>query len=88
MKHLIRTEREGKGGEKEGIWFDADEYTLEEARAEFEQYEETDQDGESYTGYEYDGDRFDSVIYLGKFEDEEMPRSDSDFIDIIMKRIK
>lgn len=35
MKHVFKAQKLGWNKEKEGVWFDADEYTVEEARAQF-----------------------------------------------------
>jgi hypothetical protein len=59
--------------EQEGVWFDADYYTREEAEAEFKPYHDITQRGYPYTGYEYDGQRYHDYTYLGLYEDDEMP---------------
>ena len=35
MKHVFKALKMGWTGEQEGVWFDADQYTKEEAIAEF-----------------------------------------------------
>lgn len=56
MRHVFKAKKLGWGDDKtEGIWFDADEYTKEEAEAEFKPYQGVTQRGYDYTGYEYDG---------------------------------
>ena len=87
MTHVFKATKLGWNEEKEGIWFDSDEYTEEEARAEFEEYKETTQGGYPYTGYEYDGQRYHDVTYLGEFEDDEVPHNDDELFDILAKRI-
>lgn len=74
--------------EKEGIWFDADQYSVEEARAEFKPFKGTTQRGYPYTGYEYDGQKYHDVTYLGEFEDDEVPRNNTEFLDALIKRHK
>lgn len=86
MKHLFKATKLGWGGEKEGIWFDSHKYIEEEARAQFEEYEGTTQKGHPYTGYEYDGQRYHSIAYLGEFEDDEMPRNDDELFEVLAKR--
>lgn len=88
MKHLFRATKIGWKKEKEGVYFDSDHFTEEEAKAEFKPYQGTTQKGYPYTGYEYDGQKYHDVIYLGQFEDEEMPHSDTELMDIISKRKK
>ena len=69
MKHVFKATKLGWEKEKEGIWFDSDDYTAQEAKDEFKPYEGTTQRGYSYTGYEYDGQKYHDVTYLGEFED-------------------
>ena len=88
MRHVFRATKLGWDKEREGIWFDSDDHTREEAEAEFKTYEGTTQRGYPYTGYEYDGEKYHDVTYLGEFEDDDMPTSDSDYIDKKLKRKK
>lgn len=88
MKHVFRATKLGWEKEKETIWFDADQYTVEEAKKEFKPFEGTTQRGYPYTGYEYDGQRYHDITYLGEFEDEEMPHNNIELLDILMKRLK
>lgn len=79
MRHVFKAKKPGWGDDKtEGIWFDADDYTKEEAEAEFKPYQGVTQRGYDYTGYEYDGERYHHYTYLGEFEDDDMPTSDAD----------
>lgn len=56
MRHVFKGKKLGWGDDKtEGVWFDADHYTKEEAEAEFKPYQGVTQRGYDYTGYEYDG---------------------------------
>ena len=48
MKHIFKATKLGWEKEKEGIWFDSDDYTAQEARDEFKPYEGTTQRGYSY----------------------------------------
>ncbi|MDD7637060.1 MAG: hypothetical protein PUJ55_08990 [Clostridiales bacterium] len=86
MKHLFRATKLGWDKEQEGVWFDSDHYSEEEAHAEFKPYHGTTQRGYDYTGYEYDGQKYHDVTYLGEFEDDELPHNNSELIDIIPKR--
>jgi len=73
MRHVFKATKIGWAEEKEGVWFDSNYYTLEEAWAEFKEYEGITQQGYPYTGYEYDGQKYHDVVYVGEFEDDEMP---------------
>ena len=88
MKHLFRATKIDWEKEKEGVWFDSDAYSKEEAEAEFKPYQGTTQRGYPYTGYERDGQKYHDVTYLGEFEDDELPHSDTEFLDAILKRKK
>lgn len=81
MKHLFRATKLGWDKKREGIWFDSDEYTKEEAEAEFKPYDGITQNGYSYTGYEYDGEKYHDYTYLGEFEDDKMPRNEGELIE-------
>ena len=78
MRHVFRATRIGYPPTQEGIWFDADRYTKEEAIAQFTPYEGITQRGYPYTGYEYDGIRYHDFTYLGLYEEDKMPRSNYD----------
>ena len=80
MRHVFRAQKFGWDEEQEGVWFDSDDYTREEAEAEFHAYEGSTRDGYPFTGYEYDGQKYYNYLYLGEFEDDKMPRSNKDFI--------
>lgn len=86
MRHVFKATKIGWDEEKEGVWFDSDHYTKEEAEAAFEPYQGTTQRGYPYTGYEYDGQKYHDVTYLGEFEDDEMPRNDDDWFKSLLKR--
>lgn len=88
MKHLFRAKKMGWEEEQEGVWFDSDDYTKEEAEQEFKEYHAISQKGYPYTGYEFDGVKYHDVTYLGEFEDEELPHNDSELIRAILKRHK
>ncbi len=87
MRHVFKATKLGWNSEKEGVWFDSDQYSAEEAQAEFKPYQGVTQRGYPYTGYEYDGQKYHDVTYLGEFEDDEMPRNDSDLLSALLKRL-
>lgn len=76
MKHVFKATKLGWEKERDGIWFDSDIFSKEEAMAEIKEYQGTTQRGYPYTGYEYDGQRYHDVTYLGEFEDDEVPHND------------
>jgi len=86
MRHVFKATKIGWDEEKEGVWFDSDEYTKEEAEAQFKPYEGVTQRGFPYTGYEYDGQKYHDYTYLGEYENDEMPRNDGDFFASLLKR--
>ena len=46
------------------------------------------QRGYSYTGYEYNGVKYHDITYLGQFEDDELPKNDLEYMDILIRRNK
>ncbi len=88
MKHVFKATKLGWEKEKEGIWFDSDDYIAQEAKDEFKPYEGTTQRGYSYTGYEYDGQKYHDVTYLGEFEDDEVPLNDLELLDYRLRHFK
>lgn len=88
MKHVFRATKIGWKKEQEGVWFDADKYSKEEAEAEFKPYEGITQRGYSYIGYEYDGQKYHDYLYLGEYEDDEMPKDNNEFIESLLNREK
>ena len=79
MRHLFRATLFGWDEEKEGVWFDSNDYTREEAEAEFKPYHAISQKGYDYTGYEFDGQKYHDYTYLGEFEDDKMPHNDEEY---------
>lgn len=73
MRHVFKATKLGWAEEQEGIWFDADQYTKEEAMESINEYQGVTQKGYPYTGYEFDGQKYHDVTYLGIFEDDQMP---------------
>ena len=57
----------GWAEEQEGIWFDSDNYTKEEAEQEFKEYHAISQRGYPYTGYEYYGERYCQVFFANSY---------------------
>lgn len=78
MRHVFFTKQLGWDGPAEGIWFDSEEYTEKEAKAQFKEYVGTTQKGYPYKGYEFEGDKFYSVEYIGEFPANDMPSDDFD----------
>lgn len=74
MRHVFRATRIGWNGKQDGVWFDADQYTQEEAEAQFKPFQGVTQQGYPYTGYEYDGVRYHDFYYLGLYDDDDMPQ--------------
>lgn len=48
MKHVFKATKMGWDKEKEGVWFDADSYSEEEAKAQFKEFKGTTQRGYPY----------------------------------------
>lgn len=86
MKHVFRATKIGWDQEQEGIWFDSDQYTKEEAEAEFKPYEGTTQRGYQYTGYEFDDQKYHDVTYLGEYEDDNIPKKNDEYIQNILDK--
>ena len=86
MRHVFRATKLGWDREQEGVWFDAEKYTKEEAEAQFKPYQGTTKDGYPYTGYEYDGQKYHDYLYLGVYEDDKMPRNNDEYIDSLLNR--
>lgn len=88
MNHLFRAKRMGYEEERDGIYFDANHYSLEEATAQFKPFQGISQKGFPYTGYEYGGVKYHDFQYLGEFPENEMPRNDDEYIEFLLKRNK
>lgn len=75
-RHVFKCKKLGWGNDYEGVWFDADYYTREEAYDQFEKVEhETVKNNHvvPYAAYEYDGQLYYSIRYMGVFDENEMP---------------
>lgn len=88
MKHLFRATKFGWEKESDAIWFDSSVYTKEQAEAEFKQFSGTTQRGYPYVGYEYDGQRYYKIVYLGEFEDDGLPRNNNELCAAIIAKRK
>ena len=82
MRYVFKCIHQGWDAETEGIWFDAEDFTLDEAWKQFKEVKRQTllDNGHwvDYTAYEYEGELFYKVFYLGLFEDDNMPMSDYD----------
>ena len=76
----------GWEGKKDGIWFDADEYSKEEAIAQFKPFEGINKRGYPYTGYVYGGIKYYDFTYLGLFENNKMPKNDDDYYMYLLNK--
>lgn len=85
MRHVFRVTKLGWEKEKKAIWFDSSLYTKEEALACFKPYEGITQRGYPYTGYEFAGEKYHDIIYLGEYPDDGMPENDNDYLDHLMQ---
>ena len=88
MKHLFKATKIGWEKQKEGIYFDSDDFTAEEAKKQFKEFQGTTKKGYPYTGYEFDGQKYHDVHYLGEFEDNELPQNDIELLNAIIKKHK
>ncbi len=88
MRHVFRATKIGWERESEGVWFDSNLYTKEEAEAQFKPYEGTTQRGYPYTGYEFQGQKYHDYAYLGEFPDDDMPKDTDDYINRILKQLE
>lgn len=75
--HVFRCKKMGWAGSEECVWFDATQYDRYSAEAQFiEQTGYTEKaNGESYpyTYYEYDGEKYYDIYYLGEYDYDNMP---------------
>ena len=85
MRHVFRATKLGWNAESEGVWFDTSLYSKEEAEAQFKPFEGTTQRGYPYTGYEYDGQKYHDVLYLGEYEDDKIPRNNREYLDSLIR---
>lgn len=78
MVHVFRCKLLGWSNENDIVYFDTNLYSEDEAKAQFiECYGETTKgNGRDYpyTYYEYDGEKYYSVKYLGVMDYNDMPR--------------
>ena len=79
MRHVFKATKLGWDEEKEGVWFDSDYYTKEEAEEQFVPYvDKSPISGFIYTAYKFGGQRYHDYEYLGEFEDDDMPQNDTE----------
>lgn len=75
-RHVFKVIHQGWDKTAEGIWFDADDYTEEEAKAQFQEVQKESFKNDhwvTYTAYDYQGELFYDVQYLGVFDEDNMP---------------
>ena len=77
MRHVFRADVKDQDGVWDGVWFETDEYTRDSAEALFER-----RDDES--GFDYYGESYSDVTYLGVFRDDQMPQTDSDCVQALI----
>lgn len=81
--HVFKCKKMGYDEEEVGIWFDADVYSERDAKSQFhERYGETKKsNGEYYpfTYFEYEGEKFFDVEYVGLFDEDNLPHGFSGF---------
>ncbi len=88
MRHVFRATLIGWDKEQDFVWFDSNQYTKEEAEAQFKPYQGITQKGYPYTGYEFDGQKYHDFYYLGEYEDDDMPKSNLDYVDRLINKMK
>ena len=74
--HVFKATKMGWDNESEGVWFDTDLYTREQAEAQFVPVEKMCEKNGGYypyTCYEYDSQTYHHYVYLGIFDYEHMP---------------
>lgn len=77
MRHVFRADVKDQDGVWDGIWFETDEYTRDSAEALFKRRD----DG---NGFDYYGESYSDVAYLGVFRDDQMPQTDSDCVQALI----
>lgn len=88
MKHLFKAKKLGWKEEEEGVWFDASKFTKKQAEAQFKPYKGITDRGYPYTGYEFDGQKYHDYKYIGKFEDDKLPKNDNDIFNYLLSKFK
>lgn len=86
MRHVFIATRMGYGI-SEGIWFDSNLYTKEEAIAQFEPIQDFNANGYPYTRYIYDGIDYRNFEYLGEYEDDKMPTNNREYVDYLLSKL-
>lgn len=75
-KHVFKATKMGWSGDADCVWFDADLYSKEEAYAQFTPVQKESLKNNrwvTYTAYEYDGETYHHIQYMGIFDEDEMP---------------
>lgn len=76
MRHVFRADVKDQNGVWDGVWFETDEYTRESAETLFERRDDD--------GFDYCGESYSDVTYLGVFRDDRMPQTDSDCVQALI----
>lgn len=75
--HAFKCTHQGWDRKQEIIWFDTAMYTEDEAKAQFEEVEKVKSLGNghcaTYIAYEYEGELFYEIEYLGVFDEDNLP---------------
>lgn len=77
MRHVFRADVKDQDGVWDGVWFETDEYTRDSAKALFKRRDDGD-------GFDYYGESYSDVAYLGVFRDDQMPQTDSDCVQALI----
>lgn len=86
MRHIFRAQKLGWKKDEDIVWFDTKDYTKEEAASQFKPFAGLTQKGYPYTGYEFGGEKYHHFSYVGTCEDNKMPKTLSDILDLILHR--
>ena len=78
MKHVILAIPMGWDKNKQVITFDADQFTREEAMAQFEEFNGRKDGMHLYTAYKYNGTKYYKIQYIGKVPDNKVPRNEKE----------
>ena len=75
-RHVFKATKMGWDKEADGVWFDAEAYSKEEAEAQFNPTQKEALKNDHwvpYTAYEYDGETYHDIQYKGIFDEDDMP---------------
>ena len=76
--HWFVAQRMGWEKEQDVVWFDANQYSMEEAEAQFRPVQKTTMKNNHcfpYTAYEYDGVLYHHYRYMGYCDEKDLPRN-------------